>query len=252
MEKFRRVAVLFDVHGNYFALKAVLQDAAAYNPNCYIFGGDIVSGAGQGKKCLDEYRRVAAIGVLGNTDEKVLSEACELTSWSNHQLSEGDLRLLSSLPLCKRIHPPGRKGPDDDLLIVHSTPRSCNDFLVLNPRKPGPTRSGKQTTNDQLREMLNGEDFNTMLYGHIHYTSERIFEGRKLMSIVSVGLPEDGDVRAGYALADWNDGVWEITVRRVHYDFESAARFVENSGQPYGNRFAAMIRQAIYLYKSEK
>ncbi len=60
-----RVAVLVDVHGNYYALQAVLDDVAACAPDRYVFGGDIVSGAatvisamGQAKeaaKAIDEY-----------------------------------------------------------------------------------------------------------------------------------------------------------------------------------------------------
>jgi diadenosine tetraphosphatase ApaH/serine/threonine PP2A family protein phosphatase len=251
MEDTYKVAVLFDIHGNYHALKAVLEDAKTLNPDCYVFGGDLVSGAANSKKCIDEYKKLNAYGVLGNTDEKVVDKACQLTSWTSNQLSYEDIQILATLPICKRIHPPGINNPKDDLLIVHSTPRSCNDFLVLNPRKPGPTRSGQKTTDENIREMLNDEIFNTMLYGHIHYTSERIFEGQRLMSIIPVGLPEDNDVRAGYAIAQWKNGNWDITVRRVKYDYEGAAHFIEESSQPYRKRFAAMIRQAVYFSKSE-
>lgn len=247
-----KVAVLFDVHGNYLALKAVLESAASYMPDCYVFGGDIVSGAAQPQKCMEEYKRVNALGVVGNTDEKVINGSCELTAWTKALLLDEDIQILASLPLCQRIHPPGGKSPEDDLLIVHSTPRSCNDFLVLDPLNPGPSRSGQKTSDDTLKEMLKGEDFNTLLFGHIHYTSKRTFEDRSLMSIVPVGLPEDDDVRAGYALVEWKEGAWNVTVKRVKYDHESAAHFIERSGQPYAERFAAMIRQATYLPKLEK
>jgi predicted phosphodiesterase len=247
----QKVAVLFDIHGNYLALNAVLEDAKKFDPDCYVFGGDIVSGAAQPKQCMEEFKRIRAIGTLGNTDEKVVKESCELTAWTKNQLMDSDVQILGSLPLCQRIHPPKGNASKDDLLIVHSTPRSCNDFLVLDPLRPGPRRSGQVTENETLREMLDGEDFNTMLFGHIHYTSKREFEGRTLMSVVPVGLPEDNDVRAGYALAEWNGSSWSVTVRRVEYDYERAALFVENSGQPYGERFAAMIRQATYIPKLE-
>lgn len=244
-----KVAVFFDVHGNHLALKAVLKSASEFSPDSYIFGGDIVSGAAQARECLDEFKRVNAIGVIGNTDEKVIAGACEVTSWTKAQLQDEDLELLSSLPLNQRIHPPGSKSPEDDLLIVHSTPRSCNDFLVLNPRRPGPTRSGQKTSDEDLKGMLNGEEFHTMLFGHIHYTSERFFEGRKLMSIVPVGLPEDDDVRAGFALASWDGNDWVIDIKRVEYDSERAAQIVEGSDQPYAARYAEMIRRATFLPK---
>lgn len=245
-----RVAVLVDIHGNYYALQAVLDDASGFAPDCYVFGGDIVSGAAQPRQCMEKLRRLNAKGTLGNMDEKVLEEDCEVTTWTKHQLLEEDLQILASLPLTQRIRPPGGESSRDDLLIAHSTPRSCYDFLVLDPPNPGPTRSGQKTADNEVREMLDGEEFNTMIYGHIHYTSERSFEGQRLMSIAPVGLPADGDVRAGYALAEWKNGSWEVIVRRVKYDHEGAARFIETSGQPFERRYAAMVRMAKHLPKS--
>jgi diadenosine tetraphosphatase ApaH/serine/threonine PP2A family protein phosphatase len=245
-----RVAVLVDIHGNYSALKAVLDDAAGFAPDCYVFGGDIVSGAAQPRQCMKKFRSLNAKGTLGNTDEKVLDEDCEVTTWTKHQLLEEDLKTLASLPLTQRICPRGGESPRDDLLVAHSTPRSCHDFLVLDPPYPGPTRSGQTTTDDEVREMLDRAEFDTMIYGHIHYTSERSFEGQRLMSIAAVGLPCDDDVRAGYALAEWKNGSWKVVVRRVKYDHEGAARFIETSGQPFGRRYAAMVRLAKHLPKS--
>lgn len=242
-----KIAILFDIHGNYQALKAVVENATAMNPDKFIFGGDVISGLAQPKECLEEYRKINAQGVIGNTDEKVLNMSCEVSAWTNRQLNDEDLKLISSWPVTIRISPPGSKNLEDDLLVAHSTPKSNNDFLVLNPRKPGPTRSGTKTSDDEIVKMLNGEAFNTMLFGHIHYTSERIFEGKKLMSIVPVGLPEDGDQRAGYALAEWEGNNWKITVHRVEYDVESAAQFIESTSQPQRLRYASMIREASYI-----
>jgi len=245
-----RVAVLVDIHGNYNALQAVLDDASGFAPDCYVFGGDIVSGAGQPRQCMEELRRLNAKGTLGNMDEKVLDGDCEVTTWTKHQLPEEDLQILASLPLTQRICPPGGESPADDLLVAHSTPRSCHDLLILDPPNPGPTRSGQTTADDEVREMLDGEEFDTMICGHIHYTSERSFGGQRLMSIAAVGFPGDGDVRSGYALAEWKNGFWKVAVRRVKYDHEGAARFIETSGQPFERRYAAMARLAKHLPKS--
>lgn len=245
-----RVVILVDIHGNYFALQAVLADASEFAPDCYVFGGDIISGAAQPKQCMEKFKSLNAKGALGNMDEKVINEACELSSWTKNQLLKEDLKILASLPPVQRICPPGGKSPKDDLLVTHSTPRSCSDFLVLDPPNPGPKRSGQKTSENEMRKMLKCEEFNTMLYGHIHYTSELTFERRRLMSIAPVGLPNDGDVRAGYALAEWENGSWNVIVRRVKYDHEAAARFIEMSGQPFKGRYATMIRLAKHLPKS--
>ncbi len=91
-----RVAVLADINGNYYALQAILDDASGFAPDCYVFGGDIISGAAQPRPCMETMRSLNAIGTLGNMDEKVLGEDCELTTWTKHQLQEDDLQILSS------------------------------------------------------------------------------------------------------------------------------------------------------------
>ena len=100
MEDPFRVAVLVDIHGNYYALQAVLDDASGFAPDCYVFGGDIVSGAAQPRRCMKKLRSLNAKGTLGNMDEKVLDEDCEVTTWTKHQLLEDAamVRMAKHLP----------------------------------------------------------------------------------------------------------------------------------------------------------
>lgn len=246
------VAVLADIHGNYHALQAVSEDLSSLCPDCCVFAGDIVSGGARPGECLREMDRLRASGVLGNMDEKVVSPVCRMTRWTNRQLSETDVGSLASLPLCQRVTPPGGKTPMDDLLVVHATPRSCRDLLILAPRRINQSRFGRKTPEDVVSQMLIDEVFSLMMYGHIHYFSESTVCGRRLMSIGSLGFPFDEDLRAGYALACWNGSSWDVEVRRVEYDNEEAARFIEQSGQPYSRRYAEMIRRARFLPKSEE
>ena len=127
------VAVLADVHGNYHALDAVIGDLSSLNPDRCIFAGDIVSGGAKPRECLGGMAKLGASGVLGNMDEKVASPVCEMTEWTHRQLAKADVGLLESLPLCQRVTPPGGVAPVDDLLVVHSTPRSCRDLLWGRP-----------------------------------------------------------------------------------------------------------------------
>ena len=95
--------------------------------------------------------------------------------------------------------------------------------------------------------MLAGVEFQTMVYGHLHYASAARRRNGQLFSIGSVGFPYDGDPRAAYALADWDGREWKLAHRRVDYDHESVARAVERSDMLFAARYAAMLRAANWL-----
>jgi diadenosine tetraphosphatase ApaH/serine/threonine PP2A family protein phosphatase len=52
--------------------------------------------------------------------------------------------------------------------------------------------------------MLQGVQAGLIIYGHIHYVSEGVIDGQRIMSIGSVGFPFDGDQRAAYSIAEWS------------------------------------------------
>ena len=70
-------------------------------------------------------------------------------------------------------------------------------------------------------ELLAGVTAKRVVFGHTHLQFARTTaEGLELVNPGSVGLPFDGDTRAGYALLDPEGGV---ELRRVAYDHERAA-----------------------------
>jgi len=85
--------------------------------------------------------------------------------------------------------------------------------------------------------LLDGARVSRVIFGHTHvqFTREGP-DGVTLVNPGSVGIPLDGDRRAGYALID-EEGVLEL--RRVDYDHETAAAAI-------GKRFADATWTAIF------
>jgi predicted phosphodiesterase len=241
-----RIAILADIHGNLDALDVVLADAATQGLDGYVFAGDLVMNGPRPAETLDRIIELHAPGVIGNTDQEVLTGNDPVGQWTAKHIGERGCTHLRSLPLAQRITPSTSRSPDDDLLIVHSTPRSCWDLLVLAPHPLGTTFT-QTTPPEDAAQMLGDARANLIVYGHIHYASEGVIAGQRVVSIGAVGYPFDGDRRAAYAIAEWNGRMWSISHRRVAYDYERVARMIEQSDQPFAARYARMLRAANWF-----
>lgn len=240
------VAILTDIHGNAAALEAVLKDARRHAPDGYVFGGDLVANGPHPREALTLISSLRQPAIMGNMDEAILNADNPVTDWASQQIGPDGIDYLRNLPFSHRITPPGGSSPQDDLLVVHSTPRDFNDLLILAIPQVG-TNFTRLTPADEAEAMLAEAKSRQIVYGHIHYFSEGIICGQRVMSIGSAGFPFDGDVRAAYALARWNSKDWQVSPVRVSYDHERVARDIEHSGQPIPERYAGMIRQASWL-----
>ncbi|MFK7800534.1 MAG: metallophosphoesterase [Anaerolineae bacterium] len=250
-----RVAILADIHGNSHALKAVLADIEEQSPDLVVFGGDLASKGPNPAECVDLVRNSGHPGIVGNTDLDILNKSGAEEAWMREQLGEDRLNFLQSLPMQKRISPPGRQNHLDDLLIVHSTPRSCYDLLILAP-KPNSTDAFfiQPTSAKEAARMLAGAKANLIVYGHIHFISRGTIKGRRVESIGAVGFPFDLDHRAAYAIAQWDRDKreWKLEHRRVSYEVEKTIADMEQSTHPYPERSIRMLRDAQWYKGNPK
>jgi protein phosphatase len=243
------VAILADIHGNADALEAVLNDLDAYSPDEVMLGGDLLMNGPKPAECIAKIRSLGVPGVVGNTDLYILdpSERIDpVAAWARQQLSDEDLVYLTQLPIQQRITPPNAISPDQDLLVVHSTPRDPDDLLILEVHPFG-TSFTKATPIPQAEAMLLGAQAKLIVYGHIHYFSAGVVAGQRVASVGSVGCPFDHDHRAAYGLAVWDGERWTLEARRVSYDHEQVACDIEQSNIPYAASLARRIREADWV-----
>jgi predicted phosphodiesterase len=241
------VAVLNDIHGNMRALEAVLAEVKERSPDLCVFGGDLFENGPRPGEVLTTLLALGWPTVLGNTDQDVAeSPDWPAAVWAREQVGKAGMEFIRGLPLSCRVTPPGGTSPRDDLLVVHSTPRSHSDLLLLELRSET-TSFTHLTPEPEAVEMLAGVRASLIVYGHIHYFSQGTVAGQRVASIGSVGFPFDSDCRAAYGLVRWEDGLWAVEPVRVPYDYEAAAREIETSGQPLPWRYARMIREAAWL-----
>ena len=217
----KRVAVISDVHGNWHALEAVLEDVESEQPDELWCLGDLVCYGPRPNPCCAAVEQRAAICLAGNHDLGVLGEidleefsgdAVVAARWTHTVLAEGSRSFLQSLrPQCAQ----------DGIELFHASPRDPVWEYVLSV--------------DVARIALGLTESPLVLVGHSHVplaitleddvldgglaadgTQTPLRPGRRLLNPGSVGQPRDGDPRAAWLLLDFEADT--ASFRRVEYD----------------------------------
>jgi len=217
-----RILLISDIHGNYEALKAVLNDAHSLGFDDVVVLGDLVDYGPDPDLVVDEVRSFKPKAIVrGNHDHAVgygvdcgcgpathAASVYTREEISLKKLSSNDVKWLASLPTRATLKTLGLEG----VLATHATPaEELHDYLY------------PWFSDDRVTSSLKDFEGPALLVGHTHYQ----FTVRRLSKYIivnpgSVGQPRDGDPRAAYAIID--DETTTITFRRVKYDVNTTMR----------------------------
>jgi putative phosphoesterase len=226
-----RVAVITDIHGNLAALEATLDWIDAESIERIYCGGDLVGyGAHPNEVCaLIEERGIPTI--YGNYDYAIARDLddCGCAYISAHDRALGQQSVAWTLEHTdERAKVFMRTLPFDLRLdigsvavhLVHGSPRKVNEYLFED--KPA----------SLYERLAAAEEASALVFGHTHKPWVHEYGGVLFVNCGSVGKPKDGDPRAGFAVLEESDGVLGVTIQRVRYDAEAAARDVAAAGLP--------------------
>jgi diadenosine tetraphosphatase ApaH/serine/threonine PP2A family protein phosphatase len=216
------LALLYDVHGNLLALEAVLADCPA---DRFLLGGDHVGFGAWPRETADRLKQLDAEWIRGNVDRWLVDapdapeQMLPVIERSRELAGEELSRELAALP---------ESTSDGGTLYCHASPLSDMDSFYPEPQ-------------DSDAERLMGVEAERVVFGHTHLQFQREGPaGIELVNPGSVGIPLDGDRRAAYAIVH-DDG--RVELRRVEYDWETAAREVRRK---VGELPAKRIEQARF------
>lgn len=234
-----RIAVFSDIHGNHYALEAVLRDIEVRGFELVLCGGDLVGYGAFPNEVIWLLRGRHIPTVMGNYDEGVGLDrddcgcayrdehakalGARSIEWTRQAVRPENKAYLRGL--LKRLE---FKVYDTRFLLVHGSPRRINEYLYENR----PEHS--------LVRLFEEEKADVIICGHTHLPYVKELNGKRLLNSGSVGKPKDGDPRAGYLAVEVDEKGLHADVIRVPYDVEAAALAVEVSGLPV--EYAAMLR----------
>ena len=229
-------ATFSDIHSNFQALAAMLDDMRALRISRTICLGDIVGYAAQPRECLEIVRTMECPTLKGNHDSAVVNQgdfasmrklAQAGLEFSRKELSAFHRSYLNDLPLTLTV---------GDCQFVHASLHQPEDWTYLNRFEDMREHFAVQTepicfcghTHVQgvwhLKE--NGELHALGGEGRVKLPRD----GKILINAGSVGQPRDKRPEACYALFEPEERVVEF--RRLPYDIATAKQRALEAGLP--------------------
>jgi diadenosine tetraphosphatase ApaH/serine/threonine PP2A family protein phosphatase len=215
----------------------VLADATAEGAHDILCLGDLVGYGADPVACVEQVAERAVAIVAGNHEHGALGlldlgwfnpVARAAALWTRERLDADHSRYLARLALRTTV---------EEATLVHASPRRPEEWDYLISAQDGFEAFG---------------DFDTRLcfVGHSHRpglwslgssgrehvdrpagASLRLLDGRRyIINVGSVGQPRDRDPRAAYAI--WDRDERTVTIRRVDYDYRTAAAKIVAGGLP--------------------
>lgn len=224
----KKIAVISDIHGNIFALKAVVEDINRRNIEKVINLGDHISGPLWPKETIDFLMLQDWINIKGNHDRQLVEQSPyehELSDKYAFNLLDRKAKVwLQSLPRTIRI--------DKDIFACHGTPVN-DEVYLLETIKAGKL---EQSTLEEIKDKIGKISSTVILCGHSHIP--RIIQLDKncvLINPGSVGLQayidnsnyphkvEIGSPHARYVILEYNGARWVADMIVVPYNHHIAS-----------------------------
>jgi len=229
------IAVISDIHGNSWALKAVLKDIKNRNIDTIVNLGDCVYGPLDPAGTMRMIMESGMLSVSGNEDEILFdspNRSKETVNFVKDKLNMEQLDWLRKLPdkICL----------NDEILLFHGSPVCKREFLLNDI-----CLDELQCRSDrEIKLSLQDIDQSIILCGHTHLPDLRRYSsGRIIMNPGSVGLQaytDDNPVRyfvqngspyARYSILKKRDERWIIKKVELYYDWKTASRTALRNGR---------------------
>ncbi len=203
-----KIAFISDIHGNYEALKAVLEKIDSLGISEIYCLGDVTGYYSQVNECCDVLRQREIPVVMGNHDWYLAGGGfCSRSQSVNdclvHQrkvITKENLEWIKTFPVQREIK---------NIKMVHGGWTDPIDEYLLKP------------TNEYFQK-VEGEIF---VSGHTHLPRIDYFKNKIYCNPGSVGQPRDDDPRASFAVFDE-----EFKIYRVKYDMTIVFTLMDNAG----------------------
>jgi len=235
-----RIGFISDIHGNFTALQAVLEDMKTQSVDEVICLGDTVSLGPQPKEVPDTLRELKCVIIQGNHDATMLdpdkAQEYQITlhlvpafHWARGILSKEDMEFIASFKSTHEVtFPNGMK-----LLAFHGSPESTTEILqVLTPQ-------------ERLDELFGNTDASIFIGGHSHIQMHRRYGKKLILNSGSVGnafeyvydkiTPPKLLPWAEYAILEQTENTFRVDLRRVNFNIPKLIQIVKESDVPGGD-----------------
>jgi putative phosphoesterase len=232
-----RIAAISDIHGNLWALDAVLADIARRKVDVTVNLGDILSGPLLPAETAERLMALGLPTIRGNHERQVLehdpARMGASDRWAHDRIKPAQREWIAALPASMYLQ--------DDVLLVHGTPGS--DLVYwMESVDPAGQRAASYA---EVLERAGDVQASLILCGHTHVPRCVLLDdGRLVVNPGSVGLQaygddlphphkaENGTPHARYAIVERTASGWAVEQYAVAYDWNVAAEVAQRHGRP--------------------
>lgn len=225
----KRLAVLSDIHGNSWALEAVLADIEKQHVDGCVNLGDSLYGPLDPGGTASLLEQMPMVTVNGNQDRMIL-ESC------HQECANPTLAFVLSELTSRQVAWLGQFGfvlqTGDGLFLCHGTPNQDDEYLVETVDTGFPVLRDDSV----LLKKLQSVDEPIVLCGHSHIQQwVQLSNSQIILNPGSVGLPaydddlpvyhrmQSGSPYAAYAILTIGDAFPSVRFVRVLYNWQKAA-----------------------------
>jgi predicted phosphodiesterase len=230
----RRIAALYDIHGNLPALDAVLAEVRTAAVDAIVVGGDVLPGP-MPLECLDALRRldrpthfISGNGerairehLSGTSSQNIPEQARESIAWTADQIDDDRRGWIATWPATMAIDVDGIGA----VLFCHATPRNDVDIFT------------RLTPDERLRGAFAGVTAAVVVCGHTHLPFDRMVGSIRVVNAGSVGMPF-GRTGADWLLLDGERRGAPAALRHTDYDLAVASDRIGRTAYPQAADFA--------------
>jgi predicted phosphodiesterase len=230
------IAVVADVHGNRWALEAVLADVERRGVDRVVNLGDSLYGPLDPAGAALLLMQQDVLSIRGNQDRVLVEPPAELLAHPTYRFVQAQLRDEHRRWLAAQAT---HAVVYDELRLCHGTP-DADDVYLLEEVHPAGVQLRPPAA---LAELLSGVRERVLLCAHSH-VPRAVWSGERwVVNPGSVGLPaytddapyphamEAGSPHARYALLRRKAGQWQVEHVAVAYDWTAAARCAAEHGR---------------------
>jgi len=231
-----RYAVISDIHGNIWALEAVLADANQRDIRQIINLGDTLYGPLEPQATADRLMQLALVSIQGNEDRLLVENPPAAIS----PTLEYNLKNLTASSCAWLAAQPATQVFEETLFFCHGTPHSDEIYLVEGMSNQG----GFLLESQFIQAQLDSASQTVILCGHSHIPrAVYLPDGRLIVNPGSVGLPayrddmpvthkmESGSPHARYAVLTQTPTGWLVEHIALPYPWVKAAAQARRNGR---------------------
>lgn len=238
-----RVAVISDIHGNLAALDAVLERARQLGADRVICLGDVVNPLPRSQEVF-EYLESLSIPILrGNHEDYIVRCAENPDDPINRSPSFEPVRVLAQ-KFDRRVIERLKRLP---MTLVLSDERAGECLLChASPRN---NRAGwRYGIDEEISAQIRASGARVLVSGHWHDPETRDWNGQRLVTIGSVGVPLRGKIEAEFLILESREGNWNIEHHSTPYDnLKSLAEFRQSGLMEEGGPITWLFHEEIRL-----